>query len=62
MTHVSSIMAAILADELRERQIVDLGTPICEEIILSLFEKTADHANTRPMTDQEASDISKRST
>jgi hypothetical protein len=62
MTHVSKLLAAALSDELRSRGIVDLGTPICEEIILNVFKVVADHANTRTMTEDEANAILKRST
>jgi hypothetical protein len=55
-------MATILADDLRDRHIVDLSTSICEEIVINLIKKTAEHANTRTMTADEAADISKRST
>lgn len=62
MPYVSSLMAAILADDLRDRHIVDLSTSICEEIVINLIKKTAEHANTRTMTADEAAEISKRST
>ena len=62
MSLVTSHLAAVLSDELRSRQIVDLGTSICEEIVLAMFKQTAEYANTRIMTEAEAAEISKRST
>jgi len=54
MTYVSSYLAAALSDELRSRGIVDLGTPICEEIIIEVIKKTAEYAEAKTMTMQKS--------
>jgi hypothetical protein len=54
MTYVSSYLAAALSDELRSRGIVDLGTPICEEIIIEIIKKTAEYAEAKTMTKQKS--------
>jgi hypothetical protein len=54
MSYVSSYLAAALSDELRSRGIVDLGTSLCEEIIVEVIKKTAEHAEAKTMTKQKS--------
>jgi hypothetical protein len=57
-----SIMAALLADELKSRGVAALGQPICEEIIEAIFRGAAEACNRRILSAHEAEELSRRST
>jgi hypothetical protein len=50
-----------LDQELKERGIASPGATICGEIIRRVFERAAEIANRRPLTADEAEEITKRS-
>ena len=46
---VISLMAAALAQELQDREIVSLGSSLCEEIMAAVMTRTGEHAMARLM-------------
>jgi hypothetical protein len=59
---VISLMAAELDRKLQERGIFSLGRAECEAIVTRLLALPAELGNTKPMTKEDADEISRRST